>query len=201
MIRSATATASAEAVSGRTTRNSSPPKRAQRSYGRSTARNASATAVSAASPDEVAVAVVDLAHVVDVADEHRERPAGAPRARELAARRLVDAARVEQARLVVAERLRAQRRHGDGPLDEEERQDRHDDERRLVEKREGDADSDRRDAAVGDEAVEGEEPARRGIVAAREPEHAGEQAVVDRDVRDAAPAAAAATETSRARSA
>ncbi len=44
---------------------------------------------------------------------------------------------------------------------------------------EGDADADRGDDAVLDQAVDGEEPARRQVVAARQPQHPGEQRVVD----------------------
>ena len=125
------------------------------------------------------MAVVDPAQVVDVAQQHRQRLPEPLRAGELAPRGLVDAARVEHSRLVIGERLLAERRQRERPLDQHERQ-RHDDrERPRIEEHEADADADRRDDAVLDQAVHREEPARQEVVAARQPEHPGEQRVVD----------------------
>ncbi len=53
-----------------------------------------------------------------------------------------------------------------------------------MQEHEANSDADRGDHAVLDQAVDGEEPARREVVSARQPEHPGQHRVIDEDERD-----------------
>jgi hypothetical protein len=133
---------------------------------------------------EVAVRVVDVAEQVEVGHDQRHRPAEPLCPTELLCKRRREVARVEEARLRIDAGLGLQGGNAQRAVDQEERGENERDHPcvRVPEGGHRDAESGEHD--LRRQVLEREEPGVPGAVTTCEPEHPGEQAVVERDVHE-----------------